>query len=607
MNWKETINDRLVNTLDKYSLPGQSVGTDLVLMMDHSKNQELIVPVLGMQGMGKSTLINAILKEDIMPSEADETTCAPVEVKYGEDEKAEVFFSNADSALVIHSKNELYEYVDNNANPGNEKQVSRIVLYRNNDLLKGGLTIVDLPGVGSLTRANEETTRRYVLGLCTAIFVIQGAIRRTEAMFVKSVWAQFPTALFVQNRWVSDTDLEIDECISYNIMRLKQVAEQLSNSFDEHIIVVNAYDGIVGALQNDPSLLKSSNISELIERLEQFANNWTERLETDLYKKFINSITFIQKRIFKKLSDVSKDQERREEERNRIIADFQEESARIDELLNIVTEELNNEKADALKDVSQKTKEYGGKIRAEIHRIIDSGTTDGYQLTEAFSHVQEVQGEILFEEIFEIITKLKLDFEEKVERFGQVIDIDESFGPDYASFYKKESFKFEKVAGKVVDFAGAYGGYLAMGATSTAVSAAIAAAAEAGKISASIGAFAGPIGAAVGILAGVAVGTATFFIVKKGKKAVMKGRGRKTKREMDGAISESESLIKKPLLSKMEEFFKKAELALDAIREMRKEQHENLLRDLETPIDSSQLSVIEEDLSYVSGIIDLFK
>lgn len=125
----------------------------------------------------------------------------------------------------------MYEYVDNNSNPGNEKQVSRIVLYRKNDLLAKGLTIVDLPGVGSLTRANEETTNRYIKNLCTAIFVIPTVptIRKTEAMFIKSVWSQFPIALFVQNRWANDTRQAVTESVQYNTMRLKQIAEQLNN------------------------------------------------------------------------------------------------------------------------------------------------------------------------------------------------------------------------------------------------------------------------------------------------------------------------------------------------------------------------------------------
>ena len=132
----------------------------------------MIVPILGTQGMGKSTMINAILGEDILPSEADETTCVPVEIRYGTEPQGIVRFRDDKAEVYVKTKADLSAFVDNNFNPGNEKQVSHIVLYRDDDLLKTGLVIVDLPGVGSLTKANEETTNRYIKDLCVAIFII---------------------------------------------------------------------------------------------------------------------------------------------------------------------------------------------------------------------------------------------------------------------------------------------------------------------------------------------------------------------------------------------------------------------------------------------------
>lgn len=49
------------------------------------------------------------------------------------------------------------------------------------------MVIVDLPGVGSLTKENENTTRRYVENLCSAIFVIPTVptIRNKEALLLR--------------------------------------------------------------------------------------------------------------------------------------------------------------------------------------------------------------------------------------------------------------------------------------------------------------------------------------------------------------------------------------------------------------------------------------
>ena len=46
---------------------------------------ECLIPVLGTQGSGKSSFLNAILFGDIvLPVDADETTCIPTAVKYGD-------------------------------------------------------------------------------------------------------------------------------------------------------------------------------------------------------------------------------------------------------------------------------------------------------------------------------------------------------------------------------------------------------------------------------------------------------------------------------------------------------------------------------------------
>lgn len=133
--------------------------------------KDVIIPVIGMQGVGKSALINSILGEDILPSEVDETTCIPVEIRYGE-EDAVIHYKNGTCQSTVCNKNELSQYVDNVYNPGNEKGISHIVISKKYDVLKSGIVIVDLPGVGSMTAVNEETTMEYVKRVCAAVFVM---------------------------------------------------------------------------------------------------------------------------------------------------------------------------------------------------------------------------------------------------------------------------------------------------------------------------------------------------------------------------------------------------------------------------------------------------
>lgn len=305
------VNDpRFISMLDKYSAgedANNKLGQTLLSIYENSKNAEMVVPVLGMQGMGKSTLINAILGENILPNDADETTCVPVEVKYGEEEAAFVHFRKGDKILKVYTRDDLNSYVDNNENPANEKQVSHIVLFRKNELLRNGLTIVDLPGVGSLTRENEETTKRYIQNLCTAIFVIPTVptIRKQEAMFIKLVWSQFTRAVFVQNVW-GESEREIQESVEYNSMRLKQIADSINNTeYNGEIVVLNAYDALAGALQNNSSMVGSSNIKELISNIKDISDNWTSDLNRSITLRSLGFIHAAENELNQRIAKVN--------------------------------------------------------------------------------------------------------------------------------------------------------------------------------------------------------------------------------------------------------------------------------------------------------------
>src|ERR1019366_2948035 len=67
----------------------------------------------------------------------------------------------------------LREYVDNALNPGNERGVSRVVLQSNCELLRSGMVLVDLPGIGSLNQRNAETTKQFLLESVGVIFMLR--------------------------------------------------------------------------------------------------------------------------------------------------------------------------------------------------------------------------------------------------------------------------------------------------------------------------------------------------------------------------------------------------------------------------------------------------
>ncbi|MBQ0088202.1 MAG: dynamin family protein, partial [Prevotellaceae bacterium] len=421
MKLENILDTRLVELLDQYSDTQDSIGTNLLHIIQNMKNAEVVIPVLGMQGMGKSTLINGLLKENILPNDADETTCVPVEVKYGINECAIVHFFDKESTIIVHTREELNEYVDNNYNPANEKHVACIELFRKNELLQNGMVIVDLPGVGSLTRENENTTKRYVENLCSAIFVIPTipTIRNKEALFIKSLWSQFSKAIFVQNDW-GETKDEIRESMDFNNKVLRNIAEDLHNPYDNDIILVNAYDAISGALNNDQNMVDNSNINALYEKILQLSSNWESERENVLVSRLKLCIEFAKGFILKRLSDIGKSKEEICSENEKKIADFNQGTIEISDKINALKTYLREQEDEVYFIARDKSKECAKKIRAAIYRVIDGGVFDGSYLSSAFADIQEEETKDFTNEIIDVFMNIKFEVESKFDEIQSI-------------------------------------------------------------------------------------------------------------------------------------------------------------------------------------------
>lgn len=556
MKTKDIVNsDKLYDLLNKYSKK-ENTGDVLKAIIDNINSPEIIIPVLGMQGMGKSTIINSILSENILPNDADETTCVPVEVKYGEDEKAIVYFKNSSKIVKANTRKELNEYVDNMSNPGNEKGVSHIVLYRKVDILKNGATIVDLPGVGSLTKENQDTTMRYIKNLCTAIFVIPTTptIRRSEEMFIKGVWMQFTSAIFVQNNF-GETKREVRESVEFNTKVLKNIANSINTPFNDEIIVVNAYDAITGKLKEDSSLIESSNIEMLIKKMNDTITNWQQNVNNDLKAKSKLILSACKSEI----DNILKESNMTEEELKKS-CDLEEEKFKtntkklqgqvdkIEEFLEEKSEQVN----EFAKSESKKCVE---NIRLEIFRLIDSGVVDGSMLTEAFKNYQQQYSGDVINQYYGLIQDIIYELSELMEELSEAIKLENNISISALNFNNGQAFKFEKGLSLGINVAGGLGAiavteFVATGAT--------------------FGSAGGPMGIVAGVLAGAAVGIVASLLARGTKSAIISKRASDTKIQIKPVIDEIGKLISKGLISAFDQILEQVDDSLEAYIDERK-------------------------------------
>ena len=124
---------------------------------------------VGQMKRGKSTLVNALVGEALLPTGVVPITSAVTVLRQGPATAVRVWFEDGRSLEVAPA--ELARYVTEASNPDNEKGVRAVEVFHPSPLLAGGLCLVDTPGLGSIFRGNAAVTRGFVPHLDAALLV----------------------------------------------------------------------------------------------------------------------------------------------------------------------------------------------------------------------------------------------------------------------------------------------------------------------------------------------------------------------------------------------------------------------------------------------------
>src|SRR6266498_2975281 len=116
--------------------------------------------VLGQFKRGKSSLMNAIIGQELLPTGVLPLTSAITVLKYGPTERLLVNhnYSILPAELPVST---LSDYVTEKGNPGNQKKVKTATLELPLPFLRYGIEFVDTPGVGSAITDNTTTTYNF--------------------------------------------------------------------------------------------------------------------------------------------------------------------------------------------------------------------------------------------------------------------------------------------------------------------------------------------------------------------------------------------------------------------------------------------------------------
>lgn len=142
------------------------------------EDQRFEVAVFGRVSSGKSSLLNHLLGQAVLPVGVTPITAIPTRVVYGETPDVEVHF--ADRRTEHTGLDRLHEFVTEQDNPANARHVTRLIARVPAPRLQDGIVFVDTPGLGSLATSGAAETLAYLPRCDLAVVLIDAGSTLTH-------------------------------------------------------------------------------------------------------------------------------------------------------------------------------------------------------------------------------------------------------------------------------------------------------------------------------------------------------------------------------------------------------------------------------------------
>jgi len=176
-----------------------TVAHDAHTLLERVREGRFFVACLGQFKRGKSTLINALLGQELLPAGVAPVTSVVTVVRFGERRARVRVGADEWHDVAIEA---LSDYVSEAQNPENRKGVTGVEVFCRSAFLEHGLCLVDTPGISSVFSGNTRETQDFVPHIDAAIVVLGGdpPISGDELTLLESVSKRVSDVLLVLNK-----------------------------------------------------------------------------------------------------------------------------------------------------------------------------------------------------------------------------------------------------------------------------------------------------------------------------------------------------------------------------------------------------------------------
>ncbi|ENX01773.1 hypothetical protein F900_01533 [Acinetobacter modestus] len=221
-------------------------------------NTTLRVFLIGEVKAGKSTLINAIVGQDLSPTNILEATAAIWEIGYAEQSSTTIVYKDGQEQVIEHSdimsffgtSDEQLEFAE---------KVAKIVVKTHQHQFKE-LLLIDSPGLATITNQNAEITQNIMQDVDLALWVFNANhLGQTDIMQRVAELAKLGKPIIAVINKIDETEDSPEKLTRY--------LRRNSDEFFQDIFAISAFDA-----------LNQKQDSEYLEYFDEFKNYLVEQV-----------------------------------------------------------------------------------------------------------------------------------------------------------------------------------------------------------------------------------------------------------------------------------------------------------------------------------------
>ncbi|GAE27781.1 dynamin family protein [Halalkalibacter wakoensis JCM 9140] len=262
----EELRDQVADVLA--GSPQEQVMAELI---EDIKQDFYTIVVVGEFKHGKSTFVNALLEQEIMPVDVTPTTATINAVFYGDEPEVHIMKSDGDEVKHTLSQEVLSQYTA--SADFNPDEIKYLKIFTPAPLLKERVVLVDTPGVNDLNQHRSDVTHQFIPRADVILFMLDmtSPVKHTEKKFLEERLLKTGSdrIMYVANFLDRVDEEEVEETIEH----IEHRVQQITKGNQPKIYPISALEALQGKMSGNDDLVTYSGLLDVEKQITRLVEN----------------------------------------------------------------------------------------------------------------------------------------------------------------------------------------------------------------------------------------------------------------------------------------------------------------------------------------------